>query len=78
MPNHSKSVSCVSYMQLCHPEINHQLKVYNGCVGPRKDPSHVTSLSKGGLPHSLCAYGLLHNEDGVAVYMSVDISRLFS
>ena len=26
--------------------------------GPRKDPGLVTSLSKGGLPHSLYAYGL--------------------
>ena len=41
------------------------------------DPGLATSLSKGVLPHSLYAYDLLHYEDGVAVNMSVDISRLF-
>ena len=33
------------------------------------DPGLMTSPSKGGLPHSLCAYGLLPHEDGVAVYV---------
>ena len=33
------------------------------------DPGLVTSPRKGGLPHSLCAKGLLPHEDGVAVYV---------
>ena len=38
-------------------------------VGPHKDPSHVTSRSKGGLPHSLYAIGLLYHGHGIAVYV---------
>ena len=33
------------------------------------DPGLGTSRSKGGLPHSLCAIGLLYHENGISEYV---------
>jgi hypothetical protein len=57
------------YATMSSRSITNQRINNNGCAGSHWDPSLVTSLSKEGLPYSLCAYGLLYHGHGIAVYV---------